>query len=163
MSCSHFYFVSKAVFEATSSCMQQQANHPLLLLCAIPLAARNPVQIVDGKHTHAHTHAHEIVLQLCGVATADAASVCSCFAAKWQLTICFSSCYMHLDLRRHKSGSFLWATFFCFCITPPHWMNVWDDFLYRIHPFLTPKLHLQHFHPFSTPNLHLQHSSLFNP
>jgi hypothetical protein len=43
MSCSHFYFVSKAVFQATCSCMQQQANHPLVLLRAIPLAARNPV------------------------------------------------------------------------------------------------------------------------
>ncbi len=67
--------------------MQQQANHPLVLLRAIPLAARNPVKIVDGKHTHTH----EIVLQLCGVATADAASVCSWVAAKWQSAICFSS------------------------------------------------------------------------
>jgi hypothetical protein len=109
MSCSHFYFASKAVFQATSSCMQQQPNHPLVRLCAIPLAARNPVQIVDGKHTHTHT-------RVC----------CSC--AGWRLPTTqafvlalppsgnwgFASALVHAPgFKTPQKWQFSWATFFC--------------------------------------------------
>jgi hypothetical protein len=123
MSCSHFYFVSKAVFEATSSCMQQQANHPLVLfVCNSFGCAQSRVDSRWKTHTYTHTHTRDCVAVVRG---GDCRRRKRLFLLCRQVAIddLLQLLYMHLDLRRHKSGSFLGP---------------------QNSSFSNPKLHLQH-------------------
>ncbi len=151
MSCSHFYLVSQAVFQATSSCMQQQANHPLVLFVCNSFGCAQSRVDSRSKNTHTHT-------RLC----------CSC--AGWRLPTTqafvlalppsgnwrFASALVHEPgFKTPQKWQFSWATFlFLHHASLDGCVGIFFktlNYIYRIHPFLTLN-YTYNIHPFLTLN-----------